>query len=363
MNKILFPGSFDPFHIGHLHMAELASKKYDADVILLPAVISVWKSESVSFEHKVRMVELSIKDKPRFSVSRYESTLDSEINYTINTIRHFVKEYPKDKFFLLIGEDQVNEFHRWREADEIARLVQIIYYSRSGYVENENVSRFHMEMVEGDEIDASSTKIRNMKGLEYLNRDVLRYIEDHQLYYFNIIKKHIGEKRIKHSISVANLAYDIALNNHLKEPIKAYIAGLAHDIGKEIPLEEARSMMVEHFKDYSDLPKFAYHQFLGTIITKNEFGIVDEEILDAIMFHATGKANMSPLGKIIYASDKIEPTRGFDSSGLIKSCMDNYEQGFIEVLKANKEYLIMKKGPMVIENTLTLECFEFYLGK
>lgn len=362
MNKIIFPGSFNPFHIGHLFMAEVASKKYDADVILMPAVISVWKSESVSFEHKVRMVELSIKDKPRFSVSRYESTLDSDVNYTVNTLRHFVKEYPDDQFFLLIGEDQVNEFHRWKEADEIAKLVQIIYYSRNGYIENENIHRFHMEIVEGDEINISSTEIRNMNGLDYLNRDVLRYIEDNRLYYFNIISKYIKDKRIKHSISVANLAYVIALKNNIKNPIRAYIAGLVHDIGKEIPLDESESLMKEHFKEYSDLPLFAYHQFLGTIIAKKEFKVVDEEIIDAIMFHATGKANMSPLGKIIYAADKIEPTRGFDSSALIKSCMDDYEKGFVEVLKANKEFLTKKKGPVSIENRLTLDCFKCYLG-
>ena len=86
MNRIIFPGSFNPFHLGHLHMAGIASKKYDADVIFVPAVISVWKSESVSFKHKVRIIELSIKDNPRFSVSDYENTLDKEVNYTVDTL-------------------------------------------------------------------------------------------------------------------------------------------------------------------------------------------------------------------------------------------------------------------------------------
>lgn len=362
MNRIIFPGSFNPFHLGHRHMAEIASKKYDADVIFVPAVISVWKSESISFNHKAKIIELSIKDNPRFSVSDYESKLDSEVNYTVNTLRHFIKKYPKDTIYLLIGEDQVNEFHRWREADEIAKIAKIIYYSRDGYIENENVARFNMEMVEGDEVNVSSTDIRNMKSLEYMDRAALRYIEKHGLYYFEKIITHISNRRLEHSISVANLAYDVALNNKLPNAIKAYVAGLLHDIGKEILPEEAKKLMVEHFPEFADLPRFAYHQFLGTLIAKKEFD-TDDEIIEAIKYHATGKADMTVMGRIIYASDKIEPTRSFDSSELIKSCMNDWSKGFVDVLRANKEFLIEKKGPKAIENRLTLDCFRYYLGE
>ena len=68
---------------------------------------------------------------------------------------------------------------------------------------------------------------------------------------------------------------------------------------------------------------------------------------------------MSLLEKCIYASDKIEPTRGFDSSDLINAMKVNIEDGFIVVLKANQEYFIVKKVPY--DNPLTKECFEFYL--
>lgn len=361
MNKILFPGSFNPIHDGHLNMAKIASDKYDAEVILIPAVVSVWKSQSISFAHKLELVKLMVENEPRMSVSDYESTLGQEINYTINTVRYFVNKYPDDHFFLLIGEDQVNEFHRWKDALEISRLVKVIYYSRNGYQENDNIKTFNMEMVSGEEVNVSSTEIRDMKCLEHLNRKMLTYIEQNKLYYFDKIKMFIDEKRLSHSISVANLAYDIALSNHIDNPIRAYQAGLLHDIAKSIAAEEAKTKMKELFPEYADLPRFAYHQFLGSVIAKEEFGFDDEEILDAIMFHATGKAKMTKLGEIIYASDKIEPTRDFDSTDLIRACLKDYHKGFIEVLRANKEYLIEKKGPGGIENTLTLECFDYYL--
>ena len=117
--------------------------------------------------------------------------------------------------------------------------------------------------------------------------------------------------------------------------------------------------MERHFQEYADLPKFSYHQFVGSYIASQDFEIKDELILNAIKFHATGRDGMSWLEKVVYACDKIEPTRGFDSSNLIKAMMENYDLGFIEVLKANKEFL--EKNRNDINNRLTHKCFTDYL--
>lgn len=69
---------------------------------------------------------------------------------------------------------------------------------------------------------------------------------------------------------------------------------------------------------------------------------------------------MPPLSKIIYSSDKIEPTRGYDSSKLINACYKNYYTGFLEVFKANMEFLA--EGGYRIDNPLTQKCYELYLG-
>ena len=108
------------------------------------------------------------------------------------------------------------------------------------------------------------------------------------------------------------------------------------------------------------MPSFSFHQFVGAYLAENEFDIHDENILRAIKFHATGNANMDLLGKIVYAADKIEPTRPFDSSDLIDAMKQDAETGFITVLKANKEFLENHRGD--INNPLTSKCFKFYLG-
>lgn len=360
MNKIIFGGGFDPVHNGHINMAEKAAKALNGEIIFVPARISVWKSTSAPIVDKMNMLKLAIKDKEGFSIDEFELNSGKDINYSIDTIRYFKEKYPQDKLFYLIGFDQVNEFHRWKEANEIAKLVQLVYYTRPGYkVNKENVTRFHMQEINGEGIDASSTKIRELKSFD-MPDDVLFYIVEHDLYEGMVELNKIESKhRIAHSKSVAKLAYQIAKANNVREPVRAFIAGLFHDCGKDIPLEKQMELTKRVYPEYADSPKFAYHQFAGAVIAQEKFEISDPEILSAIAFHSTGNENMGQLDKIIYASDKIEPTRQFDSTDLINAMLNDVDNGFKIVLKANKEFL--EQSGKNTENCLTSKCFKQYL--
>ncbi len=356
MKKILFGGSFDPIHLGHTHMAACAAKQLDADVIFLPSVAAVWKIETTPIEHKLKMIDLVIKDNPRFSVDLYEVNKGKEQHYSIDTVRHFVKQYPNDEFYYLIGTDHVNAFHKWKDAKELSELVKVIYFARPGYqLDENNIKEYRMLKIVGDGKEISSTHIRGLNALE-IDKRVIDYIVSNNLYFVPKIREYLSEKRFIHSVSVASLAYEIAKKHNLSNPDNAYIAGLLHDIAKEI---DQKPIMVEHYKEYLDMPKFSYHQFASDYIAKTIFGIVDEEVLAAIKFHATGNENMGTLAKIIYAADKIEPTRGFDSTDLINAMMNNIETGFKTVLQANKDFL--ENNRKDINNRLTLKCFNQYL--
>lgn len=357
-NIIIFPGSFDPIHTGHLLMAEKASVLLNADVIFVPAVISIWKEESAPFIDKINMIKLAIKNNSNFTVSDYENTTGLKSNFTVDTIKHFKKIYPEDNLFLLIGEDQVNKFHLWKDANELSSIARIIFFERPEIdIEEENVKTFNMLELNGILCDASSSDIRQLKKLNS-PFEVIDYIADKKLYYMNKISNLLTDERLSHSIEVAKLARLIAFSNGF-DISSAYIAGLLHDIGKNANKAEEEAIMNEHYHDFIDLPSFSYHQFIGEYISRTYFGIENEEILSAIKYHATGRDNMTPLGKIVYASDKIEPTRGFDSTDLIKACIKNYNDGFVEVLEANKLFLLEHKKD--IENRLTKACFDQYL--
>ena len=358
MNRIIFGGGFDPIHLGHINMALVAKEVLKGEVIFVPAKIAIWKDDSVNKEHKLAMLKLAIGKYDGFSIDTFEMDQDEQPR-SFQTVEYFKKKYPKDKLFFLIGQDQANSFDRWSNPDEIAKMVQIVYYKRPKHVVNQaNIERFKMKSIEGPVVDASSSDIRSLKSLA-ISEEVLEYIEKNNLYFVGKIKGYIKESRFNHSLEVAHLAYRLA-KMHGADYQKAYIAGVLHDIAKGIDKDESLALMKQLYPDYLDIGAYAYHQFLGEMLAKRDFEVVDEEILNAIKFHTTGRKDMCWLEKLIYAADKIEPTRGFDSSDLIKAMEEDINKGFITVLEANYEYLLKNKKS--IDNRLSDECFKAYLG-
>ena len=357
MKKVIFGGGFDPVHLGHINMALLARDFLNAEIIFVPAKVSIWKNESISSEHKLNMLKLAIGDYEGFSIDDYEIKSQKQ-PYSFETVSYFKKKYPNDTLYLLIGQDQVNSFHLWQKPEEIAEMAQIVYFKRPKYALNtENVLRYNMISLEGNQIDVASSDVRELKSVAVPEK-VLNYIEENNIYFINKVRGYIKESRFIHSLSVAHLAYKLAKKYQLDYQ-KAYIAGLLHDIAKGVDKTNGLALMKQHYPDFVDIGAFAYHQFLGEKLAKEDFGVVDEEILGAIKYHTTGKANMNWLEKLIYAVDKIDPTRDYDSSNLIQAMENGLDEGFLTVLKANVEFLNEKHAS--INNKLTEECINFYL--
>lgn len=358
-NIVLFGGAFDPIHNGHINMALNASKILNADVFFIPAKVSVWKNNSVEINHKVQMINLAISNYPRLYIDLYEANSKEETNYTIDTVKHFKNAFPDANLYLLIGTDQVNKFHLWKEAKLIAKLVHIIYYDRPNFDSDVlNIKKFNMSKIDGQEFKISSTDIKSLKSLD-LPISVIKYIIDNNLYFVSKIKSYLTVDRFKHSVEVAKLAYQIAEKNNLKIKYDCFIAGLLHDIGKNIDKSTANQIMLKNYKRYIDLPLPIHHQFISHYLAKNDFEITNEDILNAIQFHTTGNSTMSDMGKIVYAADKIEPTRGFDSKWLINAIEVNLNDGFSTILKDNVKYF--ESNNKQYKNELMLGCLKSYL--
>lgn len=357
MNKIiLYGGSFDPIHLGHLFVAKNALSELKADrVVFIPASAPRWKELESSSSDRLNMLKLAIEDYKEFEINEIELNSTDEVNYTYNTVKSIVDD--NNIYYLLIGSDQLNKLDAWYEIDKLSKLINIVCYKRiSDEINIDNAKKYNVTILNGEYFNQSSSEIRKGSKL-YTPKSVLNYIEEHDLYYIKKIKSLINEKRYKHSISVAHLSYHIAQNNSL-DAHKAYLSALLHDIGKYVSNEETAVIMKEFYPNDIDLPSYSYHQFIGEYIAKNLFDVTDEEILDAIKYHCTGKANMSPYAKIIYASDKIDPLRGYDSRYMINACLENIETGFKLVLKENIKYFIIKNVPYI--NRLTDECIRYY---
>ena len=123
----------------------------------------------------------------------------------------------------------------------------------------------------------------------------------------------LPQGRLNHSINVADCAVKLSEIYNV-DPNKAYLAGLIHDCAKYLDKKE-RNDYVEKYEIYLDEleeeSSALSHSVIGSYIAKYEFGVNDEDIINAIKYHTTGRENMSMLEKIIYIADLIEEGRKF----------------------------------------------------
>lgn len=127
------------------------------------------------------------------------------------------------------------------------------------------------------------------------------------------IKEHLNEARYIHSIGVMETSENLAIH-YGADPKKARVAGLTHDCAKNLHKNQLVEIAEENGEKLSEIYLNApqlLHGLVGAYISKNLFGINDDDILNSIRYHTTGRKNMSLLEKIVYISDYIEPSRNF----------------------------------------------------
>lgn len=126
----------------------------------------------------------------------------------------------------------------------------------------------------------------------------------------------LAQNRKKHIASTAYCARELALlyAPHLAD--KAFIAGLYHDCAKGIEDELLQKYNIGLFAEF----KSTAHAPLGALLARDMFSIDDNDVLDAICWHCTGKELMSVLDKIIFLADAIEPLRNYPNVEHIRKC-------------------------------------------
>ena len=131
--------------------------------------------------------------------------------------------------------------------------------------------------------------------------------------YKKLIKSMMSENRYNHCVNVSKEAVKLA-KRYGGDEEKAAVAGILHDITKEMPKEEQLQIMLDSGIILDDIQKNApklWHGISGSVYIKKHFGIEDEDILNAICYHTTGRAGMSLLEKIIFVSDFTSEERTY----------------------------------------------------
>ena len=178
------------------------------------------------------------------------------------------------------------------------------------------------------------------------------------------LKNILSEERYIHSMGVMETAKRLAEIYNISEE-KASLAGLTHDIAKEMKPEEYLSYVKEHSIEIDEVernnPKLL-HGKVGADIVKNKYNL-DKQIQDAIKYHTTTNKDMDMLAKIVYVADKIEPNRkseAYDIETERKMAKESINKTIIYIINEYIKSLIEKEKlihPNAIEtrNKLILE--------
>lgn len=165
MNIGLYFGSFNPIHVGHLIIANQLVENSNLDqvwFVVTPHNPFKKKSSLLDNHQRLEMVFRATKDYTKLKPSDIEFNLPQP-NYTVNTLAHLEEKYPKKSFSLIMGEDNLKSFHKWKNYQVILDNHNIYVYPRisEGVVETQFDGHKKIHKVEAPIIEISSTLIRN----------------------------------------------------------------------------------------------------------------------------------------------------------------------------------------------------------
>jgi len=175
------------------------------------------------------------------------------------------------------------------------------------------------------------------------------------------VKKAQTKQRYNHTIGVAFTAASLAMKYEISID-QAFLAGILHDCAKcisDLKLLEKCEQNNVVISDFERKCPYLLHSKLGAFYASNKYGIKDQDILNAIIYHTTGKPNMTMLEKIIFVADYIEPSR-FKASNLDeirKISFENIDKTVFIILKETIDFLTKTNSPI---DCISIETYDYY---
>ena len=319
-------GSFNPIHNGHLLLAAHAKETLSLDRVLFVIDRIPPHKEldaGASTEDRLHLLELALSDREGLIPETMELSREGK-SYTFDTLTELKQRIPGAELFFLMGSDMLRSFSTWYRPDGISRLATLVCTERDGQSGQEEETaavlkaEFDARVLLLDSVsDLSSTEVRNRiadaKPIDSIvPLAVALAIYERGLYQpepiralYDKLRPMLTEKRMRHTAGVLLTTLSLAEQNGV-DTKKSQVAALLHDCAKYLPREE---LLTRSTDPNPILP--VLHAEVGACIASEQFGISDPEILQAIRLHTTGDANMTPLDKVVYLADMIEPSRDY----------------------------------------------------
>ena len=336
MTIAVFGGSFNPPHKGHLAAALAASRQLKPDEFLvIPDFQPPHKQlaeGSPEPEERLALCRLAFAAVPNCTVSDLELRRGGK-SYTADTLRHLCAAKPEAELILLMGADMYCSLHTWYDAEYILRSVRIAVFQRAAgempAIEAQRdalAAQFgtETELIRSQPMPASSTELRaalqNREGVAKLSPEVYAEIIRRRLYGAKVNFPWLREqsyamlrpRRVPHVQGCEAEAVRLAHRWGADEE-RAAEAAILHDCTKKELLPEQLRLCAKYGIIPDELEREngkLLHAKTGAAVARFEFGS-DDEVVEAIRWHTTGRPNMTTLEKVLYMADYMEPTRDF----------------------------------------------------
>jgi len=187
----LYFGTFNPIHVGHLTIANYMAEFSDLDevwLVVTPHNPHKKKSSLLDNVHRLNMVRIALEYYPKLKPSTIEFDLPQP-NFTVNTLAHLEEKYPEQHFCLIMGEDNLKSFHKWKNYEVILERYHLYVYPRIAAGKVSGIFNDHPKIhrVAAPIMELSSTFIRN--GIKegknirpMLPQDVWEYLDEMNFY-------------------------------------------------------------------------------------------------------------------------------------------------------------------------------------
>ena len=352
MRILIYGGSFNPPHLGHVRAAQTAAQTLAADrTFLIPAAEPPHKQlaeNSPAPADRLEMTRLAAESIDGAAALDIELLREGK-SYTSDTLRELKRRYPGDELVFLLGTDMLITLPDWHEPAAICSLASIAVFARETGREAEIAAAADrlrgeygavVHIVPGEPVTISSTALRaclrERQGREYLTPAVYAYIIRRRLYGakpdFAWLRQeayaYLKPKRVTHVQGVEAEAVKLAARWGVPADDAAE-AAICHDITKKLSQDE-QLRLCDKYGIMTDAAERASEKLLhsrtGAALAGELFGLSDE-VKSAIRWHTTGRPGMTALEKITYLADYIEPNRsGFPGlEELRRACYEDLD--------------------------------------
>ena len=174
----IYVGSFNPPHEGHHKVMKYLLDENLVDQVLLLPTPNYWdKNDLVDVKERIEMLKVYEEENVKVD------TTHNQYPYTYEVLRSLKEDYKNDEFYLVIGSDNLEKLHEWKNIDEILQN-KVIVLKREKIIKNKLLQEYDKQFIYCEDfeyIDVSSTDIRRGEK-NHIHPEIKKYIEEHHLY-------------------------------------------------------------------------------------------------------------------------------------------------------------------------------------